>query len=149
MVSLGTSETERDTKNRSSCYELLWKRRDFKRKIPIGNFSLIFAVLTAVAAQFPVPGNWSPTVLHGVQSSWCSAERTGLVSSATWAESSLFSFSSFICKLQTSKREHAALPSLFPADCIPLIKAKTSRPGLFNREGLTQSRLFVCWHNWE
>lgn len=37
----------------------------------------------------------------------------------------------------------AALPSLFPTDFIPLIKAKISRLGLFNREGLTQSRLFV------
>lgn len=59
---------------------------------------------------------------------------------------SLFFFS--ICKLQKSKRERAALPSLFPADFIPPIKVKISRAGLCNREGLTQSRLFVCRHNW-
>lgn len=145
MVSLAASETERDTNHRPSCYKLLWRRRDFERQIPSGNISLIFVMLTIMATQFPVPGTWGPTVLCGARCTWCSAERMGLVSSCT---SHYFLSLFFVCKLQKSKSERAALPSFFPADFIPLIKAKISRPGLFNREGLTQSRLFVCRHNW-
>lgn len=99
-------------------------------------------MLTVMAAQFPVPGTRGPTALCGVPG----ALHKG------WVEFQVphhhyFLSLFFVCKLQKSKRECAALPSLFPADFIPLIKAKISRPGLFNREGLTQSRLFVCRHN--
>lgn len=119
-------------------------RRNFKRKNPNGSFSVS---LWFFNADYNSP---IPPALDEAPLSWAVAMQKEQVSflmpMGKKCRHFLFLLSAY--KRHKSNEGCAALPSLFPTDFIPLIKAKISRLGLFNREGLTQSRLFVRWHNW-